>query len=89
MSPRKVPNLTDVLTLKNIRLFSYLQFARAEQEFFEVNQDKAATLAALQSFSDRLLNRFPQPLPLAAGGYPFDTIFYFLIDILELLNIFL
>ena len=50
---------------------------------------KAANLAALQGFFDRLLSRFPQPLCLAASGYPFDTIFYFLIDLLELLNIFL
>ena len=50
---------------------------------------KAANLAALQSLLDRLLSRFPQPLPLAASGDSFDAIFYFLIDILELLNIFL
>ncbi len=50
---------------------------------------KAAKLAALQSFFGRLLSRFPQPLPLAAGGDPFDAVFYFLIDLLELLNIFL
>jgi len=49
---------------------------------------KAANLAALQSLLDRLLSRFPQPLPLAASGNPFDAIFYFLIDLLKLLNIF-
>ena len=50
---------------------------------------KAAKLAALQSLLDRLLSRFPQPLCLAAGGDPFNAVFYFLIDLLELLNIFL
>ena len=50
---------------------------------------KAANLAALQSLLDRLLSRFPQPLCLAAGGDPFNAVFYFLIDLLELLNIFL
>jgi len=59
------------------------------QHALNIIKRKAAKLAALQSLLDRLLSRFPQPLCLAAGGDPFNAIFYFLIDLLELLNIFL